>query len=154
MVKQPSLIGFYYPREGSGGGISFLAPIKLPFYERAPAGSSESIDGTGKIRGMEEGEWWLTSVSREWNIYWKRCTMAPKAQIAQVLQGLQGQKWPLRSLRGCHGVRGHKNGSHSQHTQGSKVFQVVGFKSEVKFDIKGHWDSFKDTMATTIKLPC
>ena len=25
------------------------------FYERAPAGSSESIDGTGKIRGMEEG---------------------------------------------------------------------------------------------------
>ena len=29
----------------------------IRFYERAPAGSSESIDGTGKIRGMEEGEW-------------------------------------------------------------------------------------------------
>ena len=101
------------------------------FLLASPLGPSESIDNTGKIRVMKEGDRCLHLVSGCWKILWKKAVMAPKAQLAQVFYGLQGQTWPLRLLRGCNGLRGHQNIVHSQCTLGPWVFKVVYFKSEV-----------------------
>ena len=39
-------------RSGTDGSMRFVY-----FLRASPVGPSESLDGTGKIRGMEEGEW-------------------------------------------------------------------------------------------------
>ena len=36
--------------------------VRAPFLRASPVGPSESLDGTGKIRGMKEVVWCLTSV--------------------------------------------------------------------------------------------